>query len=147
MVVIHIDWSPTRRILRNFGLIGFVAFGAFGALAHWQIYPLGGLSDGAAATLLYVLWALAAYCGLCAAAAPIAAKPLYLVLTIITYPIGFALSYVVMVILFYLVLTPVGLVFRIIGRDPLNRRFDTSVATHWIKRRPPETAKRYFHQF
>ena len=147
MAVLQIDWNPRRKVLRNFGLIGLVAFGAFGALAHWQVYPFRGLSDGAAETASVVLWALAVYCGLCAAAAPIAVKPVYLLLTVITFPIGFVLSYVVMAIMFYLVITPVGLVFKIIGRDSMNRKFDPSAATYWIKRRPPETLKRYFRQF
>jgi hypothetical protein len=48
---------------------------------------------------------------------------------------------------YYLLLTPVGLVFRLIGRDPLRRRFDRNATTYWIARRPPETSDRYFHQF
>ncbi len=147
MAVLQIDWNPRRKVLRNFGLIGLVAFGAFGALAHWQVYPFRGLSDGTAETTSYVLWALAVYCGLCAAAAPIAVKPVYLLLTVITFPIGFVISYIVMAIMFYLVITPVGLIFKIIGRDSMNRKFDPSAASYWIKRRPPETLKRYFRQF
>ncbi len=147
MAVISIDLQPGRRTLRNFGFMAVVAFGAFGSLAHWHIYPLGSLSEGAAATTSYILWGLALYCGLCAVAAPIAVKPVYVILTVATYPIGFVLSYVVMAAMFYLILTPIGIVFKIIGRDALHRRFDPSAATYWIRRCPPETVKRYFRQF
>ena len=147
MAIIDIDWKPPRRVLRNFGLIAVVGFGAIGALAFWQVGPFKGLSAGPAAWTAGVLWALAAYCGVFAVAAPGAVRPVYLVLTIITYPIGFVLSYLVMAIIFYLVITPVGIVFKIIGRDSMNRKFDPSASTYWIKRQPPDTVKRYFRQF
>jgi hypothetical protein len=37
--------------------------------------------------------------------------------------------------------------FKIIGRDAMHRKFDPSAETYWIKRRPPESVKRYFRQF
>jgi hypothetical protein len=49
--------------------------------------------------------------------------------------------------MFLLVVTPIALFFKAIGRDPLCRKFDPSAATYWIERRPPETVKRYFRQF
>jgi hypothetical protein len=44
---------------------------------------------------------------------------------------------VVMGLLFYLIVTPIGLVFRWLGNDPLRLRFDRSLDTYWIERRPP----------
>jgi hypothetical protein len=147
MAIVDIDWNPPRRILRNFGLIAVAAFGTFGALVFWQIGPFGGISAGAAAWTAGVLWVLALYCGAVAVVAPGAVRPVYLLLTVATYPIGFVLSHLVMAVVFYLVITPVGLVFKIMGRDSMNRRFDPSATTYWIKRRPPDNLKRYFRQF
>jgi hypothetical protein len=145
--LVHIDWKPSRETLRNFGLIALAAFGVFGALARWQLYPFRHLSDLSSAYTAIVLWGLAAYCGFFALIAPLAVKPIYLFMTVITYPIGLVMSYVVMAIMYYGVITPVGLFFRLIGRDPLHRRFEPSAETYWIKRRPPDSVKRYFRQF
>jgi hypothetical protein len=145
--LIEIDWKPTRRTLRNFGLIALVAFGIFGALARSQIHPFKSLSDVAAARTAMTLFALAGYCGFFALVAPMAVKPIYLLMTVITYPIGFVMSYVVMAIMYYGVITPVGVIFKIIGRDAMHRKFDPSAETYWIKRRPPDSVKRYFRQF
>lgn len=41
-------------------------------------------------------------------------------------------SPVVMGILFYLTVTPVGLIMRIRHRDPLRQRFDREAASYWI---------------
>lgn len=147
MAIITIDWNPTRKNLRIFGAIALVAFGLFGALAHWRIGPGSAIPAGASGPTAYVLWALAAYAGLCAAMLPTAVKPLYLLLTVVTYPIGFVLSYVLMAAMFYLVVTPVGVLFKIIGRDAMTRRFDPSARSYWIERRPPASVKRYFRQF
>jgi hypothetical protein len=128
-------------------VIALVAFAALGALAYARLGPGRLLPESAAAPTGAILWGLAAYAGLSAFLAPLAVKPLYLALTVVTYPIGFVLSYLMMVIIFYGVITPVGLVFKLIGRDAMNRRFDPSTSSYWVERRPPESIKRYFRQF
>ncbi len=54
----------------------------------------------------------------------------------------------VMGLLFFLTITPFAVVMRLLGKDPLNRRFDDDVDSYWIKRQPPgpapETMKRPF---
>jgi hypothetical protein len=142
-----IDWKPSRATLRSFGLIAVAAFGIFAILARGKVYPFKTLSDPSAAYTAIVLWALAAYCGFFAFVAPIAVKPIYLLLTVVSYPIGFVMSYMVMAIMYYGVITPVGILFKIIGRDTMRRTFDPSAETYWIKRRPPDSVKRYFRQF
>lgn len=39
-------------------------------------------------------------------------------------------------LLFYLAVTPVGLLMRIVGNDPLKLRRDASAVTYWIMRNP-----------
>ncbi len=47
------------------------------------------------------------------------------------------LNPVVMAFLFYLTVTPIGLLFRWLGKDPLRLHFDKTADTYWIQRRPP----------
>jgi hypothetical protein len=52
-----------------------------------------------------------------------------------------------MALIFYLVVTPLGVIMRLTGRDPMERRFDPKAKTYW-KPRPTQTdASRYFRQF
>ncbi|QDV89330.1 hypothetical protein RAS2_03950 [Phycisphaerae bacterium RAS2] len=143
--MIQIDWKPSNRILRNFGLIGVVAFSAFAGLIRYDF----GWFDKIPGTppVIYTLLGLAGYCGLFALVAPPALKWLYILLTVVSFPIGFVVSYVVVLVMFFLVITPIAMVFKLIGRDPMNRRFNPSLASYWIARTPPATAKRYFQQF
>jgi len=56
-------------------------------------------------------------------------------------------SHLVMAIIFYGVLTPIGLAMRLGGRDPLHRKFDRAAGSYWVDRRRPADVKRYFKQF
>jgi predicted membrane metal-binding protein len=47
---------------------------------------------------------------------------------------------IVMGIIFYGAITPLGLVMRWAGRDPLRLRRDPGASTYWIERRPPGPA-------
>ena len=68
-------------------------------------------------------------------------------LTAVSLPIGFVVSHIVMAVMFYVILTPVGLVFRLIGRDPLQRRFDRQAASYWVPRERVTDPRRYYRQF
>lgn len=46
-------------------------------------------------------------------------------------------SPLVLGIMFFLVLTPTGLLMRLLGKDPLRLRFDKDAASYWIDRTPP----------
>jgi hypothetical protein len=40
-------------------------------------------------------------------------------------------------LLFLLVFTPMALLLRLLGKDPLRLRFDRGAASYWIERQPP----------
>ncbi|MBL8757445.1 MAG: hypothetical protein JNK35_03325 [Phycisphaerae bacterium] len=62
-------------------------------------------------------------------------------------PIGWTVSATLMGIVFFLVITPIGLVLRALGKDPMFRRPDPAAATYWIPHRQETDRKRYFRQF
>jgi hypothetical protein len=52
---------------------------------------------------------------------------------------------VIMAILFYGTILPIGLLMRLVGKDPLRRKLDGSAASYWLTRsdaRPPSEAMR-----
>jgi hypothetical protein len=148
MALIEINWTPDRRQLRGFGIICLVAFGAIGAWIYFRHSVFGlGMTEGTAARTAYTLWGVAVVCAVLGVAAPAALRPLYVVLSAITLPVGFVVSHVVLASLFYLVLTPMGLVMRLTGWDPLCRRFDRDAETYWVRHEPVTDVKRYYRQF
>ena len=148
MAMIEINWHPDRRRLRGFGLAALVAFAALGAWVWVRRSIVGfALGDPAAETASGVLWAAAGACGVLAAAAPACLRPLYVVLSLIGAPIGFVVSHVILAIVYYGILTPIGLAMRLAGRDPLHRNFDRAAGTYWVPRGVAPEPKRYFRQF
>jgi hypothetical protein len=65
----------------------------------------------------------------------------------VAWPIGFVVSHLVLAAVYYLVLTPVGLVMRLLGYDPMRRGFDREAASYWVERPAAAEPRRYFRQF
>ncbi len=112
-----------RKGLREFGLVtGGIIAGLFGLFFPWllefgiPVWP----------------WLVGGVLGLWALAAPMSLRPVYywwmrfaLVLSRITTPI-------ILGIVFYLVFLPVALVMKLIGRDPMARRFDQGANSYRV---------------
>jgi len=61
---------------------------------------------------------------------PLFLRPVFQVWSKIAYFIGQVNTQVILTLLYYLVFTPYGLVMRLFGRDPLQRKL-TSAGTYW----------------
>lgn len=46
-------------------------------------------------------------------------------------------SPIVLGLMFFAVVTPMGLIMRMLGKDPLRLRRDTTAPTYWLERSPP----------
>ena len=145
--MIQIDWRPDDRTLRQFGVIALFGFSFLAAIAWWELFIFAfGLGEARP----IVAGGFAALAGLSAffsLVVPRANLPIYLGLTILSYPIGFVLSYLIMGFLFFVMITPVGLFFRLTGYDPLHRKFDREATTYWTDPRPRRGKESFFRQF
>ena len=147
MRMIEINLQPSRRELRQFGAIACGAFLLLGGLV-WVRGGLLGLEFGALTRPIGVgLGALGLLSGLLGWVAPAANRPLYVGLLVVTYPIGFVLSYLILGILFYGVITPIGLLLRALGHDPMQRRFEPERSTYWSEVKRRRSQESYFRQF
>lgn len=136
--MIDINWQPTRKDLRVFSIACLVVT-VGGGLA---LYLKEGPSN-----FIYALWAIGPTVALLGLLWPPSVRHLYIGLSLLALPIGLVLGNVLMALTYYLLVTPVGLVFKLIGRDSLHRKLDPSARTHWVERPPTPPAKRYFRQY
>ena len=145
--MVELNLRPDARTLRQFGWIALGGFGLLALLAWngWLVFA--HLGEGARVPVASGLAALAAVSALFSLVWPKANLPLYLALTVVGFPIGFVLSYVIMATLFYVVIAPIGLLLRLVGQDPLNRRFLPAAKTYWVDARPERPRESYFKQF
>ena len=77
---------------------------------------------------------------------PNAIRPLYVVLTAATLPIGLVVSAVMLRVIFYGLFTPLGLFFRCIGRDPLLLRRPAAADSYWQPRTARHDVAAYWRQ-
>jgi hypothetical protein len=138
MALIEFDKNPSPTILRWFGLIQSAALAVIGGMVWWRFH---------APTVAYVIWGVAAAFFLAYYAIPPLRRSLYLGAMYVTFPLGFVLSHVVLGLIYYVIFTGIGLMLRICGYDPLQRRLDRSAKTYWIKRGEARPLSSYFRQF
>ena len=72
---------------------------------------------------------------------------IYLGFTLATLPIALLISFLLLAIFYFGILTPLALIFRLIGRDTLHRKFDPDADSYWITHRQPDHLDRYYNQF
>lgn len=148
--MLKLNLKPEAHVLRQFAWITAVLLPLLAGLLtrgdvhwyaltswHWShplVLSLGGLA------LLQLALFLAGVRQLTLA--------IYAVLTLAAYPIGFVVSHVLMGVIYYLVITPIGLLFRLVGRDALGRRLDRNGAnapsSYWHERGQARDAASYF---
>lgn len=119
---------PTPPELRTFGLLfGGLLCIFFGLLLPW-LWGFG---------LPVWPWPLAALLVTGALVRPAALAPVYQVWMKIAGVLGWINTRLLMVLIFYGMILPAGLIMRAVGRDPMQRRFDAQAASYRINREPP----------
>jgi len=136
--MIRIEHNPSHRQLAVFGLMWLALFGILGGMAWWRTGSF--VTAG-------VFWAIGTLIPAVGLVRPGVLRIVYLLTAYATFPIGFVVSYVILAVLYYLVLTPIGLVLRLTDYDPMQRRFDNSAKTYWSPRKQDDSTERYFRQF
>ena len=145
--LVEINFNPDTKTLRQFGVIAFVGFGLLAALAYYEklIFSFG-LGE-ARMPVVMTFTALGTIAALFSLVAPRANRLLYVGLTLLAFPIGFVLSYVIMGTLFFLIIGPIAVLFRLFGQDPMRRDYDPNASSYWLEARPPRDKESYFHQY
>jgi hypothetical protein len=66
--------------------------------------------------------------------APALLRPIYKLFIKLTHAIGWFNTRVILIICYYIILTPTGLVMRLLGKDFLDKKIEKSVDSYWIKK-------------
>ena len=143
----QLNLQPTTRQLRQFGFIGVIAFAVLGGVVQWK-GGLFGLDFGESQkTVTHALWLAGGLSALFSFVWPAANRPLFTALSLIAFPIGWVVSHVVLAFLFFGILTPLALFFRLVGRDALARTWDPDQKSYWVDMPPQPEHRDYFRQF
>ena len=135
MKLVEMNWNPTDRQLRQFGMIALVALPLLGGLWSHGTAMAIGIAAATGAVLATVGWFY-----------PRGLKPVFVGLTLLVIPIGLVISELAMAIVFFGLIVPTGLVFRVLGRDALQRKFDREAGSYWQPKKQPRDAAAYLRQ-
>ena len=136
--MIGIKTSYSRRELMWFGPLFALFAGLVGGVASWKFDAPGfakwvGLVSAAIVAIYY--------------AVPPLRKPIFVAWLAAVFPIGWVVSHLLLSVVFYLVVFPIGLLVRLFGYDALRRRREPDAESYWIEREPRDDPRRYFRQF
>ena len=128
--------TPPKKQLRQFaGLFLIVFLG----LAAWRWF------SGDHGTATRVLGAIAVVIGGLGLAVPSAIRPIYTGWMIAAFPIGWTVSRLVLAFVYFFVVTPIGAVFKLSGRDTLGLKRQ-QVTSYWTPKPRASNAREYFRQ-
>lgn len=125
----------TAQDLRKFGITVGAVFGVLGGFFLWRGKDISGVFLGAFVFLVFF--------GL---AAPKMLKFVYMAWMTLALLMGWVMTRVILLIVFYGVMTPIAFIMKCSGKDILNMRFGGGESSHWVKRRPKDKNS-YTQQF
>jgi len=129
----EIDTAPKK--IRNFGITFFVVFFLIGGLLVYKGHILGYVGFGLGLLFLaFGIWS------------PGKLKDFYKIWMGLALVLGFFMSRFILCILYYFVLTPIGVIMRLFGKDLLDQRWDKEAQSYWIKRERKPFEKRQYEK-
>jgi len=133
-----IQRNPSAKTLRQFAAIWLLFFGALAAYQAWIRHRPGwGLA----------LAALSVSVGLMGLICPRAVRPIFVGWMMVAFPIGWVVSHLMLVLMFFGLLTPLAVFLRLKGRDLLCRKPAPDRPSFWIPKETPSDVRRYFRQY
>ncbi len=135
MALQSIQWQPSDRQLRQFAVCAACVLTLL--LGWYQVTGWVWVSTVCGGVL----------CGL-AVLRPQWLKPLFVILSLVAFPIGFVVSEMVLLVLFLGVMLPLGWFRRaVLGHDPLALKPDPNAVSYWKRRKNACSLESYFRQF
>jgi hypothetical protein len=134
----EIPWSPPPRTLRQFAVLWTIIFGCLAAWEGWM-YEREILA-GWLAVLAFSFGPLGMI-------RPQSIRPIFVGWMILVYPIGWLVSKAVLALLFFGVFWPIGVAFRLSGRDFLNRNYLACTKSYWKPKPAPRGPGSYLRQY
>ena len=129
--------APSLKMLRQFAGLSLVVFGG---LAAWRLW------HGQDGWLTYVLGILAIGIGVTGLIAPAVIRPIYTGWMIVAFPIGWTITQLVLVVLYFGLFTPIAFIFRLMGRDALSIGRQER-PSYWAPKRASSSTADYLREY
>ncbi|MFH1837852.1 MAG: SxtJ family membrane protein [Candidatus Omnitrophota bacterium] len=115
--------EATIRDLRQFGIVLGLILGVFGSIhllkGHTSAYPWF-FGAGSISLILGIF-------------TPRFLSSPFIIFTKVAHAIGWFNTRVILIVVYFVILTPISLIMRLFGKDPLNRNSNANNESYWIK--------------
>jgi len=138
MALTEINWNPNQRELRIFA-VALAFFVCLIAVFVYKITASISVATGMAGLIVLLLSLGLIY--------PQHIKPIYLGWMILFYPVRWIVSCLLIAVVYYLVIFPIGITLRFSGHDLFGRRFDPQAESYWKTKKIIRKETDYFRQF
>ncbi|HUG18283.1 MAG TPA: hypothetical protein VMM56_04860 [Planctomycetaceae bacterium] len=135
MSLVQLNWNPEDRQLKQFGMLSLVLF------------PFVTWIWGASWSAIGIAAVIGAFFATIGTAAPQVLKPVFLGLSLILMPIGIVVGEILLFLAYVTVIVPIGIIFRLMGRDRLQLKFDRECESYWQDKHLPTSPSRYYQQY
>ncbi len=132
--------DQSRRALRPFGVTIGTAFTLIAALLVWR----NGWTPTPASYALAGVGGVVIFLGLVAPGLLRHPHRLWMGLALV---LGFVMTRVILTVVFYLAVTPIGLILRMMGKDPLQRRIDRETPSYWQEKTYDDPSPKRFEKY
>jgi hypothetical protein len=140
----EVNWNPGPQERRKFALsliIGFPSVALVLLAIGWLRgrglnFPLAASVGGGGLAVGLLLLAL-----------PQIARPVYVAWYFVACCIGTVVGNLALGIVFFVLVTGIGLLMRALGRRPVRKTFDKRAATYWQDAEQVDDPNRYYRQF
>ena len=127
------DIKSEKSDLKKFGITIGIILLVIAGLLLWK--------DKELFQIFLIIGAILCLLGL---AMPFSLKPVYWMWMIITYFISWIMTPVILSFVFYLIITPIGLIGRLFGKQFINLRWDKLNDSYWNIRINQEKKKKHY---
>lgn len=133
----QVPWRPSRKMLREFAMLWVAFFALIGWWNGWSAPILGSAA----------FWTILLGIGALGIVHPPLVRPIFVGWMVLAFPIGWCVLHLALAFVYFAVLTPIALVFRIMGRDLLQLRPAPERTTFWLPKVMPADTSRYLRTF
>jgi hypothetical protein len=125
-----------KKTLRNFGFTFFIVLSVMGGYVYWRGHSTWPwFLGGGGVFLIFGLFF------------PLALKPFYKVWMALAFLLGLIMTRFILTLTFFLIITPMGFVLRMLGKDLLDEKVNKDATTYWRKHEAISDKSRYLKQY
>jgi len=129
--------NPDNRMLRQFAGLWILFFGGIALSQYFRNHNT---------TAALIVGATAVGAGVPGLFFPRFMKPIFVGWMILAFPIGWLVSRIILMLLYFGLFAPMGFVLRVVGHDPLRLK-KPDVESYWEEKTQHTSLRRYLKQF